>query len=624
MKKTTIFLLAIFGLLLSLASYSAELQPISAKPFTLSGIVTDSTTNSPLAGIKITNTNQQSSTSTNSKGYYSLPNTVIGNILIVEYNGRIIKKVEVHSKQLNIKLADYATNQSMDIIAIEERPVAMVAMEQAYSGTYATSPMVKTRALSYAMPITNQTESYNSYKENRFKEVSKEPLSTFALEVDGASYSEFRRKINAGTPIEKDAIRVEEFLNYFSYNLPKPTNGDAVKISSEVGECAWNKDHKLVRIGIKAKEIDSKNIPNSNFVFLIDVSGSMYTMLPLVKSSIKLLTNNLREGDRVAIVTYASSSGLVLGSTSGSDKTKIKDAIDNLTAGGSTAGGEGIRLAYKTARQNFISGGNNRIILCTDGDFNVGESSNEALTTLIETERKSSNIFLTVLGYGMGNYQDSFMQTLAEKGNGNYGYIDNMQEANKLLIEEYGSSMYNVAKDTKLQVEFNPSKVAAYRLVGYESRLLNNEDFNDDTIDAGEIGAAHTVTALYEIVPVGVKLPSNVDPLKYQQTKKTEMVATNIGNSPELMNIKLRYKEPNGNSSKLIEQAVLETSTPNSADYYFASSVAMFAQLLKNSDFRGTATYKQAIELAKKGLGEDEKGYRAEFIKLVSLSEAQN
>jgi Ca-activated chloride channel family protein len=341
-------------------------------------------------------------------------------------------------------------------------------------------------------------EEYGKHKENSFIAVSTEPLSTFSLEVDVASYGNIRRIINQGKMPDKDAIRIEEMLNYFSYNYEKPTGEHPVKITTEGTACPWNSKHKIVRIGVKAREIPSENLPVSNFAFLIDVSGSMYgpTRLVLVKSSLKLLVNNLREKDRVAIVVYAGAAGEALPSTSGSDNQKIIEAIKNLTAGGSTAGGAGIQLAYRIAEKNFVKGGNNRIVLCTDGDFNVGISSIDQLESLIE-EKRSSGIYLTVLGYGMGNYKDAKLQTLAQKGNGNHAYIDNIQEANKVLVNEFGGTMFTVAKDVKFQVEFNPAYVNAYRLIGYESRLLNKEDFNDDSKDAGELGAGHTVTALY-------------------------------------------------------------------------------------------------------------------------------
>ena len=373
------------------------------------------------------------------------------------------------------------------------------------------------------------------------------------------------------------------------------------------------------------REIENQNLPASNFVFLIDVSGSMFgpTRLELVKSSLRLLVNNLREKDRVAIVTYCGDARVALPSTPGNEKQKIKDALETLTAGGSTAGGAGIKEAYRIAQKNFIAQGNNRIILCTDGDFNVGASSETELENLIESKRKGG-IFLTVLGYGMGNYKDNKMQILAQKGNGNHAYIDNIQEANKVLVNEFGSTMYAVAKDVKLQVEFNPAKVQSYRLVGYETRMLNNEDFNDDTKDAGEMGAGHTVTALYEIIPTGISgnIPGSIDPLKYQTETN---INTQTSNSSELLTVKLRYKTPEEEKSKKIEKSVTDMGKDNvSPDFRFASAVAMFAQLLKDSDFKGEATYDKVIETANKGLSFDPEGYRAEFVRLVQSAKGLN
>ena len=465
-------------------------------------------------------------------------------------------------------------------------------------------------------------EEYKEIAENNFKTVSESPLSTFSIDVDAASYSNMRRYINKGELPPADAIRTEELINYFSYDYPQPTGNDPVKITTEVGACPWNVKHRLVRIGLKAKEIPTDKLPVSNLVFLIDVSGSMYgpQRLGLVQSSLKLLVNNLRDEDRVAIVVYSGSAGEKLPSTSGSDKQKIREAIDELTAGGSTAGGAGIKLAYKIAKQNFVKGGNNRIILCTDGDFNVGVSSDEGLEKLIEQERKSG-VFLTVLGYGMGNYKDSKMQVLAEKGNGNHAYIDNLQEANRVLVNEFGATMHTVAKDVKLQIEFNPSQVQAYRLIGYESRLLKDEDFNNDAKDAGEMGAGHTVTAFYEVVPAGIKsdFTGKVDDLKYQKTKPAPAVTNN---SKELLTVKLRYKAPDGNTSKKIEQPLIDDKKEKvSSDFRFASAVAMFGQLLRDSDFKGDATYDKVISLAKTSLDNDEKGYRREFIRLAETAE---
>jgi Ca-activated chloride channel family protein len=470
-----------------------------------------------------------------------------------------------------------------------------------------------------------ENEEYSRFAENKFRLAKDEPLSTFSVDVDAASYSNMRRFINKGVLPGKDAIRIEELINYFSYDYPEPIGEEPVRIIAETGNCPWNTQNRLVKIGLKAKNVAGDNLPASNFVFLIDVSGSMEgpTRLNLVKSSLKLLINNLREKDCVAIVVYAGAAGQVLPSTSGNNKQKIKEAVDNLKAGGSTAGGAGIRLAYKIARQNFIKGGNNRIILCTDGDFNVGVSDNDGLQKLIETER-NSGVFLSILGYGMGNYKDSKMQTLAQSGNGNHAYIDNLQEANKVLVNEFGATMYTVAKDVKLQVEFNPSKVQAYRLVGYETRLLNKEDFNDDTKDAGEMGAGHTVTALYEVIPVGVKsnLLGNVDPLKYRN-EPSDATQSDFKPDiyPDLLTIKLRYKQPDSDKSRKMEIPLIDNNDDDvSDDFRFASAVAMFGQVIKNSQYKGDGSFDKAITLAQKGYGDDKHGYRREFVRLMETA----
>lgn len=525
---------------------------------------------------------------------------------------------EIQESQIQISVADVVgieKNKGVEIVELREHKGIVEEREP-------SKPFVVVQSHRYD---NLQSEEYSHFAENKFRLAKEEPLSTFSVDVDAASYSNMRRFINRGALPHKDAIRIEELINYFSYDYPEPTGKDPVRITAEVGDCPWNKQNRLVRIGLKAKNIAGDNLPASNFVFLIDVSGSMNgpTRLDLVKSSLKLLTNNLREKDRVAIVVYASATGQVLPSTSGSNKQKIKDALDNLKAGGSTAGGAGIQLAYKIAKQNFIKGGNNRIILCTDGDFNVGVSSNEGLQKLIEEERKSG-VFLSILGYGMGNYKDSKMQTLAQAGNGNHAYIDNLQEANKVLVNEFGATMYTVAKDVKLQLEFNPAKVQAYRLVGYETRLLNKEDFNDDTKDAGEMGAGHTVTGLYEVIPVGVRsnLLGNVDPLKYQNEPSNAIQSDfNPNIYPDLLTIKLRYKQPNSNTSQKMEIPLIDNNKDNvSDDFRFASAVAMFGQVMKNSEYKGEGNYDKAITLAQKGYGEDKQGYRREFVRLMETA----
>ena len=466
------------------------------------------------------------------------------------------------------------------------------------------------------------TEDYDNIVENKFLAATQNPLSTFSIDVDEASYSNVRRYLENGSIPPAGAVRIEEMINYFDYDYTKPTNGEPFTVNTEISDCPWNPQHKLVHIGLQGKEIPVDNLPASNMVFLVDVSGSMNeaNKLPLVQASMNMLVDQLREKDKVAIVVYAGSAGLVLPSTSGVSKTKIKEAIDNLEAGGSTAGGEGIKLAYKTAKENFIKNGNNRIILATDGDFNVGASSDDELVRMIEQERKSG-VFLSVLGYGMGNYKDNKMQQLADKGNGNHSYIDNISEARKVLVNEFGSTLFTIAKDVKIQIEFNPSKVQAYRLVGYENRMLASEDFNDDNKDAGELGSGHTVTALYEVIPVGVKddFTKSVDPLKYQSSEKK--IFSN--NTDEIMTIKLRYKKPDEDVSKLITHPVMDNHTAvenTSNNFRFSAAVAEFGLMLRSSEYKQQSSYSQVVSLAKGAKGTDDNGYRAEFIRLVQAA----
>ncbi len=608
--KTNRLRATMFGLLVAIIS----LGNVNAETFIVKGKVTDAADGSGIIGCTVQVKGTTRSTITNVDGEYTI-RADKGEKLVFSYIGYEKQEAEVKSERLNIRLKT-SSQVLEECVVVGYGTQKMVSLCGAVG--HATSGIMASRMDADGM----NAEEYKEIAENNFKTVSESPLSTFSIDVDAASYSNMRRYINKGELPPADAIHTEELINYFSYDYPQPTGNDPVKITTEVGACPWNVKHRLVRIGLKAKEIPTDKLPVSNLVFLIDVSGSMYgpQRLGLVQSSLKLLVNNLRDEDRVAIVVYSGSAGEKLPSTSGSDKQKIREAIDELTAGGSTAGGAGIKLAYKIAKQNFVKGGNNRIILCTDGDFNVGVSSDEGLEKLIEQERKSG-VFLTVLGYGMGNYKDSKMQVLAEKGNGNHAYIDNLQEANRVLVNEFGATMHTVAKDVKLQIEFNPSQVQAYRLIGYESRLLKDEDFNNDAKDAGEMGAGHTVTAFYEVVPAGIKsdFTGKVDDLKYQKTKPAPAVTNN---SKELLTVKLRYKAPDGNTSKKIEQPLIDDKKEKvSSDFRFASAVAMFGQLLRDSDFKGDATYDKVISLAKTSLDNDEKGYRREFIRLAETAE---
>ncbi|TBR23020.1 VWA domain-containing protein [bacterium] len=467
-------------------------------------------------------------------------------------------------------------------------------------------------------PPSADREGYDRLVENPYQSPVDQPLSTFSIDVDKASYANARRFLQSNRLPPPDAVRIEEFINYFSYTYPEPTGEHPLSITTELAAAPWNDAHKLVRIGLKARTVPKASYPPSNLVFLVDTSGSMASddKLPLLQKSLSLLVEELRDTDHVAIVAYAGAAGLVLPSTSGRDKRAILDALNRLQSGGSTAGGAGIQLAYKTALDNFIKKGNNRVILATDGDFNVGLSSDGELTRLIEEEREKG-VFLTVLGFGTGNYQDAKMEKLADKGNGNYAYVDSLNEGRKVLVEEMGGTLLTLAKDVKLQVEFNPARVKAYRLIGYENRMLKAEDFNDDKKDAGELGSGQTVTALYEVIPPGVDVPgSSVDPLKYQ---KTANVSAAAGGS-ELLTVKFRYKDPEGTKSKL-QTAVLEDSArpwgKASADFRTAAAAAGFGMVLRHSEFAGSLDYAKVVELARPGAESDAGGSRAEMLGLV-------
>ena len=469
------------------------------------------------------------------------------------------------------------------------------------------------------IPVENNYEDYESFVENVFESPRTSPLSTFSIDVDNASYTNVRRFINNGQKVPKDAVRIEEMMNFFKYQYPQPQTEHPFSINSEYSECPWNSNNKLVRIGLQGKNIDNEQLPASNLVFLIDVSGSMAqeNKLPLVIQSLKVLTNQLRKEDKVAIVVYAGAAGLVLPPTSGDKKMTIIDALDKLNAGGSTAGGQGILLAYKTAEENFIKNGNNRVVLATDGDFNVGASSDNDMQRLIEEKRKSG-VFLTCLGFGMGNYKDSKMEVLANKGNGNYAYIDTIQEANRFLGKEFKGSMFAIAKDVKIQIEFNPRHVQAYRLIGYENRKLRPEDFKDDGIDAGELGSGHTVTALYEIIPRNTKSPYFDEPIDLKYTVMAEPSDKNY--NPELATIKFRYKKPDGAMSIEMVSTIANqnvTLSQASNDFKFCSAVAWFGLNLRDSKLVKNKSLKDIKSLAKEGLVDDTEGYKAEFIRLI-------
>ncbi|QJX46723.1 VWA domain-containing protein [Hymenobacter taeanensis] len=459
------------------------------------------------------------------------------------------------------------------------------------------------------------------FTENGFRNATKEPLSTFSIDVDAASYSNVRRFLQQGQLPPADAVRTEELINYFQYNYPQPDPAatEPFRVIMEQAQCPWNPEHQLVQVALQGRNVPTEKLPPANLVFLIDVSGSMQgdDRLGLVQQALRLLTKELRPQDKVAMVVYAGAAGTVLPPTSGAQRADILAAIGRLTAGGSTAGGAGLRLAYQVARQNFNKDGNNRVILCTDGDFNVGEQSDQAMERLI-TEERESGVFMTVLGVGQGNYQDKKMELLADKGNGNYAYLDNLDEARRVLVQQFGGTLFTIAKDVKLQVEFNPARVREYRLVGYENRLLAAEDFNNDRKDAGELGSGHTVTALYEVVPVGAR--ATVDPLKYQSIAPTLAGAA----TAELLTVKLRYKQPQGSSSKLLELPLSGQARPlaeASENLRFAAAVAQFGMLLRQSDYRGSATWEATAALAKGARSFDPDGYRAELVRLIKLAD---
>ena len=477
-------------------------------------------------------------------------------------------------------------------------------------------------ALAYGSTAEFNTEAYDSIEEIGFKQVAHAPLSTFSIDVDTASYSNVRRFLNNGSLPPAGAVRIEEMLNYFRYDYPPPAGDVPFSTQMEVAQCPWNGEHFLARIGLKGKEFPREQRPPVNLVFLMDVSGSMssYDKLPLVQRSLRMLVEEMNEQDRIAIAVYAGASGLALPSTTCDKKMQIVAAIDEMQAGGSTNGGQGIKLAYRTAGEHFIKGGINRVILCTDGDFNVGITNQSDLVDLIEKKREEG-IFLTVLGFGTGNLKDSTMEKLADKGNGNYAYIDSLNEARKVLVEQASGTLHTIAKDVKIQVEFNPAKIAAYRLIGYENRMLQAKDFNDDKKDAGEIGAGHTVTALYELVPVGAESTAGgVDPLRYQTVANT----TPAARSDELYTVKLRYKAPDSDTSSLLEFPFAKPVSDYehaSKDFKFAAAVAGFGMILRDSEHKGDASYQKVMAWAEEGLGKDDGGYRTELIQLVKRSE---
>jgi Ca-activated chloride channel family protein len=616
MKKIWVSLVAIFLLL----SFNTIQQRI------ITGTVTAADDGSPLPGVNIVLKGTSTGTSTDINGKYQISVPEGGGTLVFSFIGLKTKEVSLtKSNILNVTLeADVSELQEVITTAhgvqrsSPKRDKRALKTEADEAGPVPHSP-------GYVMPLQDvqqtqpyNTEEYQAIAENGFHEALKNPLSTFSIDVDAASYSNIRRFINNGQRPPKDAVRIEEMINYFDYDYAQPEREHPFAVHTEISTAPWNSKHKLVHIGLQGKIIPTQNLPASNLVFLIDVSGSMEAQnkLPLVKNSFKMLVDQLREQDHVAIVVYAGAAGVVLKPTAGNKKEEILASLDQLQAGGSTAGGAGIKLAYALAKEHFKANGNNRVVLATDGDFNVGESSNESMERLIE-EKRNDGIFLTVLGYGMGNYKDSKMEILADKGNGNYAYIDNLTEARKVLVNEFGGTLFTIAKDVKIQVEFNPAKVQAYRLVGYENRMLKSEDFNNDKKDAGELGSGHTVTALYEVIPVGVKSDVfDIDALKYQKTTVDAVAKT----SDEIMTIKLRYKKPDEDVSKLIVHPLVDNNIAvekTSDNFRWSASVAAFGMLLRQSEYVRTFSYEDVANLAQGARGVDKEGYRVEFINMV-------
>jgi Ca-activated chloride channel family protein len=583
-----------------------------------------------LPGVNVLVKNSKRGVVTDYNGEYKISVYPSDKSLVFSFIGYEVEEVKIEGKNIiNVKMQ--ASQILMDEIVVTGVVAAESEMSPKITGygirraeKKASYNMSSNMSYYPAQPDWN-TEGYSAIHENGYKEVLQQPLSTFSIDVDKASYSNVRRFINNGQLPPIDAVRTEELINYFNYDYPEPKDEHPFSVTAELSTCPWNANHQLLHIGLKGKEIPKENLPSSNLVFLLDVSGSMNSpnKLPLLKQSFNMLVNELRPGDRVAIVVYAGAAGLVLESTSGKNKSKILESLDRLSAGGSTAGGEGLQLAYKVARENFIDGGNNRIILATDGDFNVGSSSNAEMERLIEKEREHG-VFMTVLGFGMGNYKDDKMEIIADKGNGHYAYIDNIQEARKVMVSEFAGTLFTIAKDVKFQLEFNPKRVKSYRLIGYENRLLNDEDFNDDKKDAGEMGAGHTVTALYEIIPAGSDENTNrIDPLKYQTEKNVKNVKPDI--SSELLTIKLRYKKPDGDKSILMErpvQGVLMDFEESSENLRFTAAIAEFGMLLRDSEYLNDVDFDHMLKIAQSARGEDEEGYRGEFIKLAKTAKS--
>jgi Ca-activated chloride channel family protein len=621
--KTKIFLIGLFSVFFSTFSFAATIQ----------GSVSDNSSGSSISGAEVKLYKMGiiiRTEKTDNVGIFEFKDLEEGpyNVRVnakgySEYFEKniIIEKNDFHRMTIfmNVeKLAIVIEHKPLKLLnQVEEVECATISKDRSYnkrsngSANYAYNTVGGVYDGDY---IEHNTESYDFIQENGFKDVTNDRLSTFSIDVDRASYANVRRFINNSQMPYADAVRVEEMINYFDYDYENPTSEHPFATHLEIGDCPWNPDNKLLMIGIQGEEVDSEDIPPCNLVFLIDVSGSMNSenKLGLLKKSFRLLVDKLRPEDKVSIVVYAGAAGCVLPITSGKDKATILAALDKLTAGGSTAGGSGIKLAYHIAVENFVEGGNNRVILATDGDFNVGASSDGEMERLIEKKR-DLGVYLTVLGFGMGNYKDSKMEKLSNKGNGNYAYIDNIMESNKIFGQELWGTLYTIAKDVKIQIEFNPSKVKEYRLIGYENRLLNKEDFNDDKKDAGEIGSGHTVTAIYELVlSDGDGTSSSVDPLNYQ--------SNSVVKSNDIMTLKIRYKKPDQDFSRLITEKVTDKDlkkSVNTTNFMLAVAVAEYGMLLRDSEFKGSASYDHVLLWTKRAKGEDTYGYVAELITLV-------
>ncbi len=623
--KTLLFI----TLMLVTAGYTGVIDS-----FEVTGTVYYKSRQSPMSRVNISVKGTSLSTITDINGKYKI---IIANqqaILVVSSVGFKSQEVVVGQK----RVIDFYLELDESLVIVEEKVEAPLIIGPSkdksinrigykHSGV-PTLGMAKAEyyqgnnQVYYQEPnLRHNTEEYATIHENIFLDPTRKPLSTFSIDVDAASYSNVRRFLRQGRKPPKDAVRIEELVNYFTYDYTEPEGDDPFSVYTELSSAPWNPEHQLLHIGLQGHKIPLENLPPSNLVFLIDVSGSMNSpnKLGLLKSAFKLLTNQLRAQDKVSMVVYAGAAGVVLAPTAGNQKQTILGALGQLQAGGSTAGGQGIKLAYKIAQEQYLEGGNNRVILATDGDFNIGASSNAEMERLIEKEREKG-VFLTVLGFGMGNYKDSKMEILADKGNGNYAYIDDIMEAKKVLANEFGGTLFTIAKDVKIQIEFNPAKVKGYRLIGYENRRLRDEDFNDDKKDAGELGSGHTVTALYEIIPHDSQPHSeyikSIDPLKYQK----QSAGRDTGYSSELLTLKLRYKQPQGTQSRLITSTVGSEPIRLSAtsnNFRWSAAVASFGMLLRESEFKGNATYALVEKWALGAQGTDRQGYRREFIQLV-------